>query len=167
MVGNVVDLSSDFCSGEQMFSDESQMMAPFVIAEQAKDCSTVTQVRNMEDSGAALAIIISQSDSLENDDLIDDGTAAGIRIPTILITKKDGLRLQQFSSDSVVLLISFEMFRPDNHVEYDIWFSSSNNKALDFIQDFKIRDEMLADSVTMTPHFKIWSCKNCDSEFVN
>lgn len=28
------------------------------------------------------------------------------------------------------------MFRPDNRVEYDIWYSSSNDVALDFIHDF-------------------------------
>jgi hypothetical protein len=30
----------------------------------------------------------------------------------------------------------FDISRPDNRVEYDLWFSSANNKALDFIQDF-------------------------------
>lgn len=29
------------------------------------------------------------------------------------------------------------MTAPDNHVEYMIWMSSSNDKALDFIEDFK------------------------------
>jgi hypothetical protein len=33
-------------------------------------------------------------------------------------------------------MASFDISRPDNRVEYDIWFSSSNEKAMDFIEDF-------------------------------
>jgi hypothetical protein len=65
--------------------------------------------------------------------LNDDGTAAGIRIPSMIISQIDGKKLMDYENDEIVILANFDMFRPDNHVEYDIWYSSSNDKALDFI----------------------------------
>ncbi len=65
------------------------------------------------------------------------------------------------------MLATFEMTRPDNRVEYDIWYSSSNDLALDFIQDFMKVDKRLGKSVLMTPRFVFWVCDDCDEEFVN
>jgi hypothetical protein len=59
-------------------------------------------------------------------------------------------------------MASFEMGRPDNRVEYDIWYSSSNDRSLDFISDFEKLDKKFDESVLMTPHFKFWECVNCD-----
>lgn len=65
------------------------------------------------------------------------------------------------------MLASFEIGRPDNRVEYDIWYSSSSQRALDFIVDFQKIDELFDRSVLMTPHFKFWECKDCDSDFTS
>ena len=65
------------------------------------------------------------------------------------------------------MLATFEMTRPDNRVEYDIWYSSSNDLALDFIQDFMKVDKRLGRSVLMTPRFVFWVCDDCDAEFIN
>jgi hypothetical protein len=53
-------------------------------------------------------------------------------------------------------MANFEMGRPDNRVEYDIWYSSSDQKMLDFIEDFMKLDKKFNDDVLMTPHFKYW-----------
>ena len=34
-------------------------------------------------------------------------------------------------------MATFEMERPDNRVEYDFWYTSSDDRALDFLRDFK------------------------------
>jgi len=54
------------------------------------ECSFVTKVRNMEESGFALGIIVEDSE-VDIDSLImsDDGTGDGITIPSVLISKKD------------------------------------------------------------------------------
>lgn len=54
------------------------------------------------------------------------------------------------------------MLRPDNRVEYDIWYSSSNDMALDFIHDFAQVDRRFGASVLMTPRFVFWRCEDCD-----
>ena len=62
------------------------------------------------------------------------------------------------------MIASFDLSRPDNRVEYDIWLTSSNDRALDFMQDFAKIDERFGDKVLMTPRYKFWSCPECDHE---
>lgn len=63
------------------------------------------------------------------------------------------------------LLVSFEMPNPDQRVEYDIWYSSIDDRALDFITEFQKYDELLGDKVLMTPHFVTWACPECEDKF--
>lgn len=60
------------------------------------------------------------------------------------------------------MLASFDLSRPDNRVEYDIWLTSSNDRVLDFMQDFAKVDRKFGDQVLMTPRYKFWSCPECD-----
>ena len=73
----------------------------------------------------------------------DDGTGSGIRMPSMLIAKNDGQILIDFIKtaskeelNQFSMMVSFDLSRPDNRVEYDVWYSSSNDRVLDFIQDF-------------------------------
>tara|TARA_B110000285_G_C15082710_1_gene594406 strand:+ start:381 stop:815 length:435 start_codon:yes stop_codon:yes gene_type:complete len=115
-------------------------LPPFMIADRG-DCSFVKKVRNMEDAGVALAIIVDNTnEEIEDIVMSDDGTGAGIRIPSVLVSKSDGQKLTDFMRtasqaelDQISVLIDFDMTRPDNRVEYDLWYSSSNDLALDFL----------------------------------
>jgi len=60
------------------------------------------------------------------------------------------------------MLASFDLSRPDNRVEYDVWLTSSHDRALDFMQDFAKVDKKFGDKVLMTPRYKTWSCTDCD-----
>lgn len=53
-------------------------------------------------------------------------------------------------------MADFVMEKPDNRVEYDVWLTSSNDRALDFIADFTSYDYKLGESALMTPHFVFW-----------
>ena len=71
-------------------------ITPFYIAERG-ECSFVRKVRNMENIGVAVAIIIDESDEdIETIVMSDDGTGGGIRIPSMLISKSDGKKLIDF-----------------------------------------------------------------------
>lgn len=71
-------------------------ITPFFIAERG-DCSFVKKVRNMENIGVAVAIIIDESEEdIENVIMSDDGTGGGIRIPSMLIGKTEGKKLLDF-----------------------------------------------------------------------
>jgi len=71
-------------------------ITPFFIVERG-DCSFVKKVRNMENIGVAVGIIINDSDDDINSIVLsDDGTGGGLRIPSMLITKTDGKKLLDF-----------------------------------------------------------------------
>lgn len=51
----------------------------------------------MEEAGAAVGIVVDNSDEDVNSIVMtDDGTGGGIRMPSMLISKKDGLKLIDF-----------------------------------------------------------------------
>lgn len=52
-------------------------------------CSFVTKVRNMEEVGVAVGIVIDETDGEDISEIVmsDDGSGAGIRIPSMLISK--------------------------------------------------------------------------------
>ena len=64
--------------------------------------------------------------------------------------------------DQIVILASFDLDKPDDRVEYDIWYTSSNDKALDFIVEFSVTDKEMGSLVLMTPHFVFWRCTYCE-----
>jgi hypothetical protein len=148
-------------------------ITPFYLAERG-GCSFVKKVRNMENIGVSVAIIINDNDdNIDEVVLSDDGTGGGIRIPSMLITKSDGKKLLDFvrrASDEEIeqlaIMAEFVMEKPDNRVEYDIWYTSSNDRALDFISDFKEFDEKFGEIVLMEPHFVFWKCNFCEDNYL-
>lgn len=66
----------------------------------------------------------------------------------------------------MVFSSSFSMTRPDNRVEYDIWYTSSDDRALDFISSMKTYSQSLDRGVLMTPRFVYWQCVDCDEEMI-
>ena len=128
----------------------------------------------MENIGVAVAIIIDdQEEDVENVIMSDDGTGGGIRIPSMLIGKTDGKKLIDFLTKSndeelkqIAIMAEFRMEKPDDRVEYDIWFTSSNDRALDFISDFAEYDKKLGTSVLMTPRYVFWKCTFCEDDYL-
>jgi len=132
----------------------------------------------MESAGASVAIIIDNTEEdIQRIVMSDDGTGGGIGIPSLMISKKDGNKLIEFLKNmspedkqgyktSVKIMVSFDLDKPDNRVEYDIWYTSSNDKALDFIEDFAQTDGTFGEQVLMTPHFVFWKCPLCEESFM-
>ena len=55
------------------------------------DCHFVTKARNIALNGGAIAMIIdSKNEDITGLNMADDGTGAGIRIPSVMIGNKDG-----------------------------------------------------------------------------
>lgn len=57
-------------------------------------------------------------------------------------------------------------YEDGNKVDYDFWMTSSSNRALDFIEDFKVFQEKLGANVTFTPHYVFWECVGCDKKYI-
>jgi hypothetical protein len=57
----------------------------------------VRKIRNIEEAGLSVGIVIDDSDEdISEVVMSDDGTGAGIRIPSMLIGKEDGKKLLKF-----------------------------------------------------------------------
>lgn len=159
--------------------ERSADVTPFYLARRGGDCSFVQKVRNMQNIGVAVGVII--DDIAENTDRIqmsDDGTGGGISIPSMLISKVDGEKLLKWMKNSskaelskVVVMAEFDLAQNvDNKVDYEFWMTSSSNRALDFIEDFQQFHEMLlreGDEVSFTPRYVFWECVGCDKRYLD
>lgn len=141
-------------SEEEIKIDVKSDMTPFMMARRG-DCSFVTKVRNMEDLGVAVAVIIDNRSELISEVLMsDDGTGGGIRIPSMLIGREDGNLLVNWlakatdeEKEQLVLMCEFVMPEYSN-VAVDFWFTSSSDRAIDFLEDFTRIDQSLGDLIT-------------------
>lgn len=62
------------------------------------------------------------------------------------------------------LLANFALPHPDNRVEYEFWYTSSSEQALDFIKNFDEYHHKFKEDVYFTPRFVAWNCSNCHDE---
>ena len=63
-------------------------------------------------------------------------------------------------------MYKFEMNRPDDRVEYEIWLSSADTEGIEFIDQFQPYDALFGDDVLMTPRYYTWSCPGCSEDLV-
>ena len=115
-----------------------RLTTPIVFVERG-NCSFVQKVRNVERAGGSLAVIIDNHyEDIQNVILPDDGTGMGIRIPSMIIGQSDGQIIMDYVKESkdATLSAEFVVDNPENTVDIELWFSSYNNQALDFIKAF-------------------------------
>jgi hypothetical protein len=101
----------------------------------------------------------------------DDGTGTGILIPSMIISKKDGEKLKDFLKTASAedafqasLQVEFILENHDNTVQWQIWYTSANDKALDFIKNFREDVTSLNTDAEFTPRIVTWACPSCDGE---
>lgn len=154
--------------------DRTDDITPFYLAKRG-ECSFVQKVRNMEYVAVSVGVVIDDhSENIENVLMSDDGTGGGIRIPSMLIGQKDGNKLTRWfesASDkekaSVVMQATFVMPEAET-IQLDYWMTSSSDRALDFIEDYKpMQDTLGSDLVSFEPHYVFWECPNCDERYIN
>ena len=66
--------------------------------------------------------------------MIDDGTGSSIKIPSVMVSKTEGetiidyyLNATEAERKRISIVHTFDINKPDDRVEYDIWLSSSNS----------------------------------------
>lgn len=153
--------------------DPDGILTPIFLVDRG-ECTFATKVRNVEKAGGSLAVIIDNTDeNIRNVIMSDDGTGSGIRIPSMLISKKDGEILKKFLTqqpeditEKAALTAEFVMENPDNTVEWELFYTSDNDKSLDFISNFaEYYEKFSKTDVDFTPQVVTWACPNCDGEF--
>ena len=125
-------------------------------------------MRNAERAGASLLVVVdSRVENITNVIMGDDGTGTGIRIPSMLIGKTDGEMLIEFANKEVGATLSAEFAVKEKGLTADIeiWYSSNNQRALDFIKEFDKYAHKLAGYVNIHPRFVTWGCPACTKDF--
>ena len=138
-----------------------------VLARRGK-CTFVNKVRNAERAGASLLVVVdSKAENVTNVIMGDDGTGTGIRIPSMLIGKSDGETLIKFAQKNIGATLSaeFAVKEKSDVAEIEIWYSSNNIRALDFIKEFDQYAHQLKGYATITPRFVTWGCPACSESF--
>lgn len=130
----------------------------------------------MENIGVAVGIVVDEYayEAIENILMSDDGTGGGIRIPSMLITRTDGDILIEWVKNATPaelnqLVVMAEFVMPTNEankVSYDFWMTSSSNRAIDFIEDFKPFQQGFEENVNFQPHYVFWECIGCDQRYI-
>lgn len=152
--------------------DRSADVAPMYLAYRGS-CTFVQKVRNMENLGVAVGILIDDAaEDVSRLTLADDGTGGGIRIPSMMISRTDGDVLVKWLKKatpaelrSLVVMAEFKMpVNNKNNVKVEYWMSSSSNRAMDFIEDFHpLLDDLRKENrVQFLPHYVFWECRGCD-----
>jgi len=133
------------------------------------NCSFVTKVRNAERAGASLVVVVDdREENITNVIMGDDGTGMGIRIPAMLIGKDSGKILKDYAvtSDSkATLSAEFTLANPHNYSDVELWYSSNNVLALDFIKEFDKYRHQMGTYMNFKPRFVTWACPACTKEF--
>jgi len=161
--------------------DPDNDFTPIVLVERG-GCSFIRKTKNVQEIGGAMNLIMNHVNNQNPNEIImvDDGTGLNVAIPTILISKENGEIIKRaileteknnarpgVKKEYVVLLVDFEMSNPDDRVEYDIWYTSGDAKALEFIRKMKKYNELLGKNALLTPHVMVRSCRHCDTSDPN
>lgn len=110
------------------------------------NCSFVTKVRNVQDAGGHLALIVNNdpTEKIEDIFMADDGRGRDLVIPGVMITYEEGEILKNYYKqnkenkeilDSIRLEIDFEMENRTNIVKLDFFVNSDNEKFYKVISD--------------------------------
>ena len=147
---------------------------PIVIVKRG-EWSFVQKVRNAEHGGSKMVIVVDEqnNENVKFLTMVNDGTGNGLIVPSILVNKDPGNKLIDFikSNDSnitnsIKMIMTFDVNHDSNNVKYDILFSSYQDRALDFIADFKEYKDKLGQSAQMTPRYFSWPCYTCDADII-
>lgn len=131
-------------------------------------CSFVQKVRNAERAGASLVVVMDNKiEDVEKAVMGDDGTGTGIRVPSMLIGKSDGDRLKAFAkrASNGTLSAEFNMPNIEDKVHVELWYSSNNVLALDFLKEFDKYRHELKDRIEFEPRFVTWACDFCADDY--
>jgi len=136
--------------------------SPFILVKKGS-CSITQKVRNIEEAGGHVAIIVDDKDeNVEELFLADDGHEGDISIPAIIISQTDGNKIinhyMRFKDDKeeikkIRFEIKFDIENKNNVVDFDIWYTPDIEKVYTFLSDFEKYQNALKNTVKLGIHF--------------
>lgn len=135
------------------------------------NCTFVTKVRNVENAGGHVAMIIDNKDEdISRVVMADDGRGQELTIPGVLISKEDGEILTNFyiqnpdRAREIILEVDFEMEHPNNTVNYALYTTADNEMVYKLLTDFLRYQEILDKKTKLNVHYVTYRHPLYDSE---
>ena len=153
---------------EEVQSENVETFPTKIILAKRGKCTFVDKVRNAERAGASLLVVVdNKAENVTNVIMGDDGTGTGLRIPSMLVGKSDGHKLIEFAKKRVGATLSaeFAVKEKQDIVNVEIWYSSNNQRSLDFIKEFGAYVPRLEGYVRFHPRQVTWACEACTKSF--
>ena len=103
-------------------------------------CSVVQKARNAQNAGASMLLLINDNDKDIKEILLeDDGSGSDIKIPVGLISLADGRIIQNYIENNpksrIMVEINFQQKAPKKKIEFKLFFSSSELRAYELINN--------------------------------
>ena len=132
-------------------------------------CSFVHKARIAQNAHYSMIIIINNMNTdIKNVIMNDDGTGNDIKIPIVMISKKNGDILvdyiKQNSNEKIFVEINF-IKKSSEKVDFKLFFSSSEKRAYTLINNLKQYLYKFGDQVTFTPIYVAHPDPSYDKNF--
>ena len=133
------------------------------------DCPIVQKARNAQEAGASMLLLINTNDEdIKNIILDDDGSGSDIKIPVGLISLTNGRIMQNFIENNpksrVMVEINFKEKEARKKVEFKFFYSSSELKAYELINNLKKYTDKFNSQVEFTPIYVIHQSPQYDPQ---
>jgi len=174
---NLIHANNDLCAGP-VSNLSNQPGQPFILMVDRGSCTFVQKVRNAQHSGAVAVLIADNTcqckhvgkdkggcvqdpgTSCEEREplMADDGSGTDITVPTMLMFKQDAdpLKVELETGKPVRVEMSWSVPNPDDHVEYDLWSTVTDDKSQTFMKMWMDAQLALGDRAAFTPHYYIY-----------
>lgn len=144
---------------------------PFAVLLERGGCHFVQKVRNAQHAGASAVVMVDNSCLCTDSEcmkttgdttceavlpfMADDESGSDITIPSMLIRKSDGERIQHAMVDNTNVMVQFDwgIPSPDGRVEWTLWHSSWDEQSVTALKELKPIIEALGDRAFFTPRF--------------
>ena len=120
------------------------------------DCSIEQKARNAQIAGASMLLLINNNEQdIKNVLLEDDGSGNDIKIPVGLISLTDGRIMESYLINNpksrVMVEINFQQNIQKKKIEFKFFFSSSELKAYELINNITKYSDKFSDQVEFIP----------------
>jgi hypothetical protein len=169
---NPVNLTDDYACRQLPYIGDTHSVdeSPIIMVHRGS-CSFVTKVRNVENAGGHVALIIDNvEEEISRVVMADDGRGRELSIPGVLINAQDGKILTDFfsqkkdKSQDLVLEVDFEMEHPSNTVKYDFYSTADNESVYKLMIDFFLYQMELWEKTNLTVHYVTYQHPQYDTQ---
>ena len=173
---NIQDISIFYIRGEVIFENSTSIhsacneigilpsnTAPNEFSENFKillayygECSLIQKARNAQNAGASMLLLINNNDQdIKNVFLEDENSGNDIKIPVGLISLSNGKIMQNYIENNpktkIIVEINFQKKEAKKKIELKFFFSSSELKAYQLINNITKYSNQLSDQVDFIP----------------